>query len=67
MGGRGIDEPRQQRGQLAGALVHTLATFMGHADIVSTEYYLRLAPSNWTGIQQAMAATYADLYPHGGD
>ena len=41
-----------------------LATFMGHADIVSAEYYLRLAPSSWTGIQQAMAATYADLYPH---
>lgn len=41
-----------------------LATFMGHADIVSTEYYLRLAPSSWTSIQQAMAATCAVIYPH---
>ena len=41
-----------------------LATFMGHADIVSTEYYLRLAPSSWASIQQAMEATYADTYPN---
>ena len=41
-----------------------LAAFLGHADIVSTEYYLRLVPSQWAGIQQAMAATSADIYPH---
>lgn len=46
------------------AALPALATFMGHADIVSTEYYLRLAPSNWAGIQQAMSAAYADVYPH---
>jgi integrase len=45
------------------AALPVLATFMGHADIVSTEYYLRLAPSAWTGIEHAMAATYAGLYP----
>lgn len=45
------------------ATLPVLATFMGHADIVSTEYYLRLAPSAWAGIEHAMAASYADLYP----
>lgn len=46
------------------AALPVLATYLGHADIVSTEYYLRLAPSAWTDIEQAMADTYADLYPH---
>lgn len=45
------------------AALPVLATFMGHADIVSSEYYLRLAPSAWAGIEHAMAATYAGLYP----
>jgi integrase/recombinase XerD len=46
------------------AALPVLATFMGHADIVSTEYYLRLVPSAWTSIEQAMASAYAGLYPH---
>jgi integrase len=44
------------------AALPVLATFMGHADIVSSEYYLRLAPSGWADIEHAMAATYAGLY-----
>jgi len=46
------------------AALPLLATYMGHADIVSAEYYLRLDPSAWTGIEQAMADTYAGLFPH---
>lgn len=53
----------QADGVDVGAALPVLATFMGHADIVSTEYYLRLDPSAWTGIEQAMADTYARLYP----
>lgn len=45
------------------AALPVLATFMGHADIISTEYYLRLDPSAWAGIEHAMAATYAGLFP----
>ena len=41
-----------------------LATYMGHADIVSAEYYLRLDPSAWAGIELAMADTYAGVFPH---
>ena len=37
---------------------------MGHADIVSAEYYLRLDPSAWAAIEQAMAGTYASAFPH---
>lgn len=46
------------------AALPLLATYMGHADIVSTEYYLRLDPSAWTGIEHAMAETYAGVFPH---
>ncbi|MDN5933462.1 MAG: tyrosine-type recombinase/integrase [Pseudonocardia sp.] len=46
------------------AALPLLATYMGHADIVSAEYYLRLDPSAWAGIEQAMADTYAGLFPH---
>ena len=46
------------------ATLPLLATYMGHADIVSAEYYLRLDPSAWTGIEQAMADTYAGIFPH---
>lgn len=45
------------------AALPLLATYMGHADIVSAEYYLRLDPSVWEGIEQAMADTYAGLFP----
>lgn len=45
------------------AALPLLATYMGHADILSAEYYLRLDPSAWAGIEQAMATTYAGLYP----
>ena len=47
------------------AALPLLATYMGHADIVSAEYYLRLDPSAWASIEQAMAHTYADVFPHG--
>jgi len=46
------------------AALPLLATYMGHADIVSAEYYLRLDPSVWAGIEQAMADTYAGVFPH---
>ena len=46
------------------AALPLLATYMGHADIVSAEYYLRLDPSAWAGIEQAMADTYAGVFPH---
>lgn len=42
-----------------------LATYMGHADIVSAEYYLRLDPSAWAGVEAAMAATYEGIFPYG--
>lgn len=45
------------------AALPLLATYMGHADIVSAEYYLRLDPSGWAGIEQAMADTYAGVFP----
>ena len=45
------------------ATLPLLATYMGHADIVSAEYYLRLDPSAWAGIDEAMADTYAGVYP----
>ena len=46
------------------AALPLLATYMGHADIVSAEYYLRLDPSAWAGIEQAMADTYTGVFPH---
>lgn len=46
------------------AALPLLATYMGHADIVSAEYYLHLDPSAWAGIEQAMADTYAGVFPH---
>lgn len=46
------------------AALPLLATYMGHADIVSAEYYLRLDPSAWAGVEQAMTATYAGVFPH---
>lgn len=48
------------------AALPLLATYMGHADIVSAEYYLRLDPSAWDSIEQAMAETYAGVFPHQG-
>jgi integrase/recombinase XerD len=46
------------------AALPLLATYMGHADIVSAEYYLHLDPSAWASIEQAMADTYAGVFPH---
>ena len=46
------------------AALPLLATYLGHADIVSAEYYLRLDPSVWAGIEQTMADTYAGVFPH---
>ena len=47
------------------AALPLLATYMGHADIISAEYYLRLDPSAWASIEQAMAHTYAGVFSHG--
>ena len=47
------------------AALPLLATYMGHADIVSAEYYLRLDRSAWAAIEQAMEDTYAGVFPHG--
>jgi integrase/recombinase XerD len=46
------------------AALPLLATYMGHADIVSAEYYLRLHPSAWAAVEEAMAGTYASVFPH---
>jgi integrase/recombinase XerD len=45
------------------AALPLLATFMGHADIVSAEYYLRLDPSAWAAIDQTMEPAYAGVFP----
>jgi integrase/recombinase XerD len=45
------------------AALPLLATYMGHSDIVSAEYYLRLDPSAWTSIHRAMENTYAGMFP----
>lgn len=45
------------------AALPLLATYMGHADIVSAEYYLRLDRSGWGGIDQAMEGTYRGVFP----
>jgi hypothetical protein len=45
------------------AALPLLATYMGHADIVSAEYYLRIDPSAWALIDEAMADTYTDVFP----
>jgi integrase len=45
------------------AALPLLATYMGHADMVSAEYYLRLDPSAWASIERAMAGTYAGVFP----
>lgn len=45
------------------ATLPVLATFMGHADITSAEYYLRLAPSAWADIEHAMEDTYSGVFP----
>jgi integrase/recombinase XerD len=47
------------------AALPLLATYLGHADIVSAEYYLRLDRSAWAAIEQAMENTYAGVFPHG--
>lgn len=47
------------------AALPLLATYMGHADIVSAEYYLRLDPSAWTDIDKTMERTYAGVFPRG--
>lgn len=46
------------------ATLPLLATYMGHADIVSAEYYLRLDRSAWDGIDQSMEGTYAGIFPN---
>jgi integrase len=43
-----------------------LATFMGHSDIKSTEYYLRLTRPEFQTIEQAMAGAYQGLFPKPG-
>lgn len=48
------------------AALPLLATFMGHSDIVSAEYYLRLDPSAWTSIHHAMETTYTGVFSHEG-
>jgi hypothetical protein len=36
---------------------------MGHADIVSAEYYLRLDPSAWAAVEQAMEDVDSRVFP----
>ena len=45
------------------AALPLLATYMGHADIVSAEYYLRLDPSVWADVDRAMEHAYAGVFP----
>jgi integrase len=53
----------QARGVDVYTALPLLATYMGHADIVSAEYYLRLDRSAWAGIDQAMQDTYTGVFP----
>ncbi len=46
------------------AALPLLATYMGHADIVSAEYYLRLDPSAWDSIDRVMEGAYAGVFPN---
>lgn len=46
------------------AALPLLATYMGHADIVSAEYYLRLDPSAWGSIDRVMEGAYAGVFPN---
>lgn len=48
------------------AALPVLATFMGHADIVSAEYYLRLDPSAWASIEHSMEEAYTGIFPNVG-
>ena len=45
------------------ATLPLLATYMGHSDIVSAKYYLRLDPSAWGNIDQLMEGAYSDVFP----
>jgi integrase len=54
----------QADGVDAYAALPLLATFMGHADIVSAEYYLRLDPSAWAGIEHAMEDANRRVFAH---
>ena len=40
-----------------------LAVYLGHSDIKSTEYYLRLTGAGFDGISDAMAECYANVFP----
>jgi len=53
----------QADGVDAYAALPLLATYMGHADIVSAEYYLRLDPSVWADVDRAMEDAYAGVFP----
>lgn len=44
-----------------------LCAYMGHSDIKSTEYYLRLTEASHPLVHQKMAGSYAALYPMEGD
>jgi integrase len=46
------------------AALPLLATYMGHADIVSAQYYLRLDPSAWADVDRAMKDAYVGVFPH---
>jgi integrase len=53
----------QAEGVDARAALPLLATFLGHADIVSAEYYLRLDRSAWEQVAEAMAPAYQGVFP----
>jgi integrase/recombinase XerD len=53
----------QADGVDAYAALPMLATYMGHADIVSAEYYLRLDPSAWAAVEQAMEDADSRVFP----
>ncbi|MDR1635494.1 MAG: tyrosine-type recombinase/integrase [Bifidobacteriaceae bacterium] len=40
-----------------------LATYLGHHDITSTEYYLRLTTPAWDHVAQTMEPVYQDVFP----
>jgi integrase len=40
-----------------------LSTFMGHRDIKSTEYYLRLTAHEAASVQDTMARAYQGVFP----
>ncbi|MDR0592566.1 MAG: tyrosine-type recombinase/integrase [Bifidobacteriaceae bacterium] len=56
----------QNNGSDVRAALPALAAYMGHADITSTEYYLKLAAYAHPDVEAAMAGAYQGVFPEVG-